>query len=134
MAQLSPSPGWFVGVESVDMCNQSEGRFILDRNDVELENLNSGVDSGTSFEAESNPFPQGQTLPVDIVDDIEADVEFADLAIVQGKLGGFDWWKILLIVLVIVAVLFIVAFFLYPRFRKRRSSEIPLTAQDGVEW
>lgn len=133
MAQLSPSPAWFVGIDSLDLCQQS--KFVLERSNIRVNNYNSGLDRSREFEM-SDPYNEGETIPVEpLAGIIDNDDLLAVLAVEQGTLG-VDWWKILLAVLAGVAVIVVLTCVLIiPMWRRRRkTANIPLTTQDGTEW
>lgn len=132
IAPLSPSPDWFIGPgEPVNLC--SNGEFIEKRDAVLFKNWDSGLDKGNSFNADPDPYDDDETNPVGLESSIGEDVSFAQLSLEKGTLG-VDWWKIFLGVLVGVAVLVVLIIFVLPRFKKKKPTELPLTAQDGVEW
>lgn len=130
IAPLSPSPAWFAGLAGLDLCN--EGKFIPARGDQELVNYNAGLQRGVAFGANVDPFPEGETIAVGPEETL-SDYVFARLSLEEGSLG-VDWWKIFLGVLVAVAVAIVVTVFIFPRCRRRKTSDIPLTAPDGVQW
>ncbi|PXF45411.1 Spondin-2 [Gracilariopsis chorda] len=132
MAQLSPSPAWFIGIDSLDLCQQS--KFILERSNIRVKNFNSGLDRSREFDM-SNPYNEGETIPVEpLAGTIDNDDLLAVLSVEQGTLG-VDWWKILLGVLVALAVIVVTTCVLIPLWRRRRKrADIPLTTQQGTEW
>lgn len=130
IAPLVPSPGWFVGLDSFDLCRGDA--LIPEQFNVEVPNFNSGLTDGRSWTAEFQPFEKGARRPVWDLVNVD-DVQLATLGLEQGSLGT-DWWKILLGVLVGVAVIVVFAVFVLPRLRRRKRRDIPLTAPDGVQW
>lgn len=130
MAPLVPSPAWFIGIQSQNLCDGEV--FVPEADGLELVNFNSGLLKGTTLEADIEEYPEGEAAPVGIAGAL-GDKTFAQLSLEQGTLG-VDWWKIFLGVLVAVAVIFVLIIFVYPRCRKRRPADIPLTAPDGVQW
>ncbi|KAI0567247.1 Spondin [Gracilaria domingensis] len=131
MAQLSPSPSWFVGIDSLDLCQRSD--FIVERQNIRVKNFNSGLDSSREFDM-SDPFNEGDTLPVEPLTALETDANLASLSIEQGTLG-VSFWKIILGALAAVAVLAAVICVVIPLWRRRkRTAQIPLTTQEGTEW
>eukprot|EP00177_Eucheuma_denticulatum_P000885 GFKZ01001602.1.p1 GENE.GFKZ01001602.1~~GFKZ01001602.1.p1 ORF type:complete len:261 (+),score=33.76 GFKZ01001602.1:282-1064(+) len=130
IAPLVPSPGWFVGLDSFDLCRGDA--LIPEQFNVEVPNFNSGLTDGRSWTAEFQPFERGDRRPVGDLVNVD-DVQLATLGLEQGSLGT-DWWKIFLGVLVGVAVIVVFVFFVLPRLRRRKRTDIPLTAPDGVQW
>lgn len=130
IAPLSPSPAWFFGVDSHDLCRSEE--FVSEEGGIVLSNFNSGLQKGTSLEADVEDYPEGESNPVGPVGPLD-DKTFAQLSLEQGTLG-VDWWKIFLGVLVAVAVAVVLIVFVYPRCRRKKPADIPLTAPDGVQW
>lgn len=130
IAPLVPSPAWFVGVSSFDLC--PNGVFVPKNDSIEVESYDSGLTNGRSWTADYESFEEGKRLPVGGLANLD-DIRFARLDLEQGTLG-VDWWKIFLGVVVGVAVLVILAMFVLPRLRRRKQAEIPLTAPDGVQW
>ncbi|CDF34530.1 unnamed protein product [Chondrus crispus] len=129
IAPLSPSPAWFAGLSGHDLCN--EGEFIP-ADSLELVNYNAGLQRGTAFGANVDPYPEGKTIAVGPEESL-SDSVFARLSLEEGSLG-VDWWKIFLGVLVAVAVAIVVTVFILPRCRRKKTTDIPLTAPDGVQW
>ncbi|PTM09681.1 MAG: hypothetical protein DA407_05290 [Bacteroidetes bacterium] len=54
VSKISPSPDWFVGVNSFDLVNGDE---LLESASVRLFPLDAGSDSGDSYESENSPEP-----------------------------------------------------------------------------
>lgn len=130
MAPLVPSPAWFIGIDSYDLC--SGDLFVTSKSAIGIENYDSGLTDGRSWNAEFKPYERGERLPVGGLANLD-DIRFAKLDLEQGTLG-VDWWKIFLGVVAGLAVIIVVALFVLPRLRSRKSSDIPLTSPDGVQW
>lgn len=130
IAPLSPSPSWFAGISSHDLCNSNE--FVPERSGLELVNYNGGLEDGSAFGANLNPYPEGESRPVGPEGSLSGTI-FAKLSLEEGTLG-VDWWKIFLGVLVAVAVGVFIVICIVPRCRRKRTADIPLTAPDGVQW
>ena len=60
ITMIAPSPGWFVGVDSYDLCG-SDGRW-KDTVIMDLLPWNAGTNSGTSFQSSDIP-----TIPSDVI-------------------------------------------------------------------
>ena len=60
ITMIAPSAGWFVGVDSYDLCG-SDGRW-KDTAIMDLLPWNTGTDSGTSFQSSDIP-----TIPSDVI-------------------------------------------------------------------
>lgn len=131
MAPLVPSPAWFVGVDSYQLCRDDE--FVPKGSNITVQNYDSGLTDARSWTANFKPFEKGERLPVGGLANLD-NIRFAVLELEQGTLG-VDWWKIFLGVVIGIAVLVILTLFVLPRWRRRRKqAEIPLTAPDGVQW
>lgn len=126
IAPLMPSPFWYAGIDSLDLC--AGGSFVSERA-VSVKNFQSGLDKASSWDANPDPYLPGKNIAVNS----REDPPFARLSVKKGTLG-VDWWKICLGVLSGVAVLVVMVLFVLPRLRKKKPTELPLTAQDGVEW
>lgn len=139
MSQLSPSPSWYVGIDSYDLCRQLESdsstfSWITASGDVVLGNFNAGLDKGSSFQ--SNPDPYDEGIPVSTVGILQGK-QFAVMSLEKGTLNSSSrWWHILLGVLAAVAVL-ILAIFIYFRVRRRSRrfrQSILLPEKERVDW
>ena len=61
MSKLVPSPDWFVGLDSLDLCGPN-GRF-LDSLTVEADPMDAGTDNGFTFTSPNWPtVPAGKLL------------------------------------------------------------------------
>lgn len=141
IAQLSPSPSWFVGLESYALCRRKAGEdagytFLPETKDVVLGNFNAGLDKGTSFEADPDPYEVSMTVPVAPVGTL-ADAELATMSLVPTS-SRFNWWIILLAVLLggtAIALLVLLVIYIMRRIRNAKDKEdIPLTSNQRVEW
>ncbi|CAN8077274.1 unnamed protein product [Agarophyton chilense] len=131
MAQLSPSPSWFVGIDSLELCEKST--FIVERQNIAVKNYNSGLDGSREFDL-SNPYDEGETLPVEPLTAVETDAKLASLSIEQGTLG-VSFWKIILGALAAAAIVAAIVCIVIPLWRRRRkATPLPLTTQEGTEW
>lgn len=138
MSQLSPSPSWYVGIDSYDLCRQLESdsssfALLTSTGDVVLNNFNAGLDKGTSFE--SNPDPYDEGIPVFMVGILEGK-QLAVMSLKQGTLNSSKrWWPILLGVLIAVVILiFAACVYIRLRRRPRRFRESILSEKERVDW
>lgn len=140
VGQLSPSPAWFVGIDSYDLCRQvEEGRssvqWVSDTGQVVFTNFDGGLDKGRTFDADPDPY-EDESIPVSQVDGLRGK-EIATMSLVQGTLNSRRWWHIALGVLLSICVLVFFLFFVFPRLRRRlsaRKENIPLSAEERVGW
>ena len=54
MSKLVPSPDWFVGLDSLSLCDGGSGRFV-DSVTVEADPLDAGTDNGFTFTSPNWP-------------------------------------------------------------------------------
>lgn len=128
MAPLTPSPAWFVGVDSYNVCK--DNALVLEDRQIVVKTYKSGLETGESWTGKGVPVELKNALPVEELEDTE---RIAQLSVEQGTLG-VNWWKILLGVLAGVAVLIILVIFIYPRCRRKQHADIPLTTQEEIDW
>lgn len=71
IAMIAPSPDWFVGVDSVELCG-SDGKWKEIETAITLPAWDAGTDSGTTFQANNM-----ETMPRDVIRQItkESDTE-----------------------------------------------------------
>lgn len=136
MVHLSPSPAWFAGLDAYALCREkTDGNgfaYLAAADNVTLGNFNAGLDKGQSFEADPDPYAEGSTVPVAVVDSLDDD-RLAALSL-RLRERTMTWWKILVGVLVAVIVIVVVSVFVVPRIWRRKATEdIPLTSSN-VEW
>ena len=62
MARIVPSPDWFVGVDSFDLCSNSGW---LDDHTVDLQPMDGGTDQGYTFTAPN--WPEEPPKPISII-------------------------------------------------------------------
>ena len=67
IAMIAPSPDWFVGVDSIELCGD-DGEWKDSVPVISLPAWDAGTDSGTAFEAGNV-----ETMPQDVVKQITAD-------------------------------------------------------------
>ena len=72
IAMIAPSPDWFVGVNSVELCG-NDGKWKETVPAILLPAWDAGTDSGTMFQAEQD----AETMPRDVIKQIteESDTE-----------------------------------------------------------
>lgn len=141
LVPLSPSPAWFSGIDSYNLCN-SEGKFVTEKADIPANNFDSGLDRGNSFNADPDPYGKDENVPVGPEGSIGDGIHFVRLSVKQGKLPEVissnepslstpvRWWMILIGALAGTAIVFLLV--LIPiRFRRRGFDNISLEAQDG---
>lgn len=136
IAHLSPSPAWFTGVDAYALCQETtdknEFAYILSAGNITFGNYDAGLDKGQSFEADPDPYAEGDTAPVSTVDTL-TDVRLAVLSL-EIRPRSLTWWKVFVGVLAAVIVISFVSICIYPRcFRKKKTEDIPLT-QSNTEW
>lgn len=133
MAALSPTDAYFVGLDSFNLCGEGD-QFVPETNAAKLRNYDGGLykPSGDILGSNQEEYEEGKEKPVSIVNSLK-ETEIATLFIEEGVLG-VNWWKILLGVLIAVAVLLVLIFFVYPKCRRKRQTEIPLANEEGVDW
>lgn len=90
MVHLSPSPAWFAGLDAYDLCTlkvSETPKFVV------LKNLDAGLDKGRSFQADPDPYPQGETVPVSMIDVLEnEDTVILSMTRLPPSGGGVAWW------------------------------------------
>ena len=64
IAMIAPSPDWFVGVDSVELCG-NDGKWLDTVPAILLPAWDAGTDSGTMFQAEN-----AETIPKDVIKQI----------------------------------------------------------------
>ena len=65
IAQIYPSPDWFIGVQDVDLCNRIGGEWSLDRRET-LFPYDAGTKSGSYFYSGNNSTPTSKDIsPLD---------------------------------------------------------------------
>ena len=67
IAMIAPSPDWFVGVDSVELCG-NDGKWLDTVPAILLPAWDAGTDSGTMFQAEN-----AETIPKDVIKQITKD-------------------------------------------------------------
>lgn len=139
MVHLSPSPAWFAGLDAYDLCaiNVNETpRFVV------LKNLDAGLDKGRSFQADPDPYAQGETVPVSVIDVLEnEDTVILSVTRLPPSGGGVAWWIPTVASMAVLAVIGVVVFLLM-RYRivikgvNDTGSHMskPLFGSDRVEW
>lgn len=139
MVHLSPSPAWFAGLDSYDLCGLNETgtpRFVV------FKNLDAGLDKGTSFQADPDPYPQGETVPVSVIDVLEnEDTVILSVTRLPPSSGGVAWWIPTIASVTVVVVLALVLFVLMQyRIISKGSYDTgsqmskPWSGSDRVEW
>lgn len=139
MVHLSPSPAWFAGLDSYDLCGLNDTgmpRFVV------FKNLDAGLDKGTSFQADPDPYPQGETVPVSVIDVLEnEDTVILSVTRLPPSSGGLAWWiPTIAGVTVVMAVAVVVVVLMRYRLVNKNAYDTgsqmskPWSGSDRVEW
>lgn len=77
IVRLIPSPDWFVGVDTVDLC---DGDHWKDNVSLELFPYDAGTDSGFTFSS-----PNFETIPQDKITQVGRSKAKTNIALIQNR-------------------------------------------------